>query len=134
MAVVEPELLEDILPQELVGGLDAGYKRASEETEEQSGFSYDALRRQNWHDILWRVGLTLILTVLLMLLISPWIQKKFKRGRCYQVATFFLIFFVTLFILGNHFLKNLSVFILGAIVITSILTVFIFLIYDLSHC
>lgn len=134
MAIVEPELLGDILPEELAGSLDAGYKRAGKEAEETSGFSYDALMRQNWYDILWRVGLTLVLTIFLMLLISPWIQKKFKRGRCYRVAIFVIIFFVTLLILGNHFLRSLSVFVLGAIVITSILTVFIFLIYDVSHC
>ncbi len=134
MAVVEPELLETLLPEELIGSIDSSFKRAGEDTEEKSGFSYDVLVKQNWYDIGWRFLLTLLITFFIMMLISTRIRKKFSRGRCYQVAISVLIFFVILLILGNRFLKNLSVFVLGAIIITSILTVFIFLIYDVSHC
>jgi len=92
--------------------------------------TYSQLKELHWSSILLKLILTLLIVFLLMMLSWP----LFKHSRCRIAAVFILLFFVTLLVIGDEFLKDVSIFFLSAILLTSILTVFIFFVYDLSGC
>lgn len=117
---------ERFLPSEF----DIGMENQDEKAESR-GFSYDSLAAQRWVDIWWRLLLAFLLAAALAIAVR---RTNLGRRRCYVAATFILSFLVLLLIFGNKFLKNVSVFFLGAILLTSVVTIFIFLMYDLVHC
>jgi hypothetical protein len=113
------------MPQEILG-----LAKNEEKLPKFGSVTYQQLKNLHWNSILVDLFLTLVIVLLLMFLTWP----LFKHTKCRIVAVFILLFFFVLLFVGDEFLKNLSIFFLLAILLTSVLTVFIFFVYDLTLC
>lgn len=95
-----------------------------------SSLSYDSLYKLNWKNVMTILLITLFLTIIILITINT-----FKPlNKCSKVFWFLIIYLIVLLILGDRFLRNLSVLVLETIILTAILTITAFYIFDASKC
>lgn len=98
--------------------------------EDSSSISYDSLRKLDWQKILTMLIITLFLTIIILAIVN--IVKPLDR--CSKVFWFLVTYLIVLLVVGDRFLRNLSVLVLEAIILTTILTITAFFIFNASKC
>ena len=89
--------------------------------------NHKTLARQNW----WFIGKMTLIGIVVGLVIYLIIYYFWKKSVAYAVACCVLGVLVVWFLTGNVFLRDLSLFVAGTILLTIILTFFIFIVYDM---
>ena len=76
----------------------------------------------------------IIISLLIATLTTLFVVTTLKRGLCYGFAVFIAIFLIMLIVFGTRYLRNLSFFIIVAIFVVVIVTVFAFVTYKALGC
>jgi hypothetical protein len=92
-----------------------------------SSISYLALKEENWSLIIPLTLIFIFIGIIALLILQLFFEFNITAKLC--IVIFFTAISMVAF--GPIFLKNIGIFILVAIIITLILTAFIYLLYDL---
>lgn len=91
---------------------------------------YAHLSKKEWNKIV----LVLIICAIIALFTLFILRTITKFSRCYLTGIFIVVFFISMLILGDEFMKNVAIVTLAGIILTIILSVFVFLTYDIFAC
>jgi len=92
--------------------------------------SYKSLSTRDWKHIIIVIVISSIIALLTILIL----KQLGKLSTCRLTGIFIIIFFLSMLLFGDEYLKNVAIISLVGILLTIILSVFVFLTYDTFAC
>lgn len=121
------EIVEFISEEPLIAAGASATIAADQKAEGEFRLNYASLAKQNW----WFIGKVTLIGIIIGLIIYIILYYFGKKSFAYGAAACIVAVLVVWFFSGNVSLRDLALFVGGTIVLTIILTFFIFIVYDL---
>lgn len=120
-------LTESLVPAAVPVGTGTYVGGSQGSTFSNAVFSYDVLARENWSSI----GGILFICLLIGFIIAIVLSNIFRLSLTFTLCIIVIMSAIMMILLGDNFVRNAGVFILSGVLITMILTLFIFFMNDL---
>lgn len=110
----------------------AQYTVVTDDVKHNENFSlnYHDLKDKDWKEFFRTVLIATIVGAIVVIIL----KKTTILTKCYLTGTFMIVFFTTMLLFGKPFSKNVAILGLTSIILTIILSVFVFLTYDVFAC